>query len=236
MRSIPLRISLPATDCAQAVGSRGCSSGCSFGVRCRRSCGDDDLAVDDRLASNTATGWVAGSVLGSPVCRLNALPCFGHSSSSSSHHTSPSDSDTLAWLQMSPIAYTSLADADDGDGYAVDVELACRCRRRRSSKEQTSVMPTCLLRAGGSRGRACSTTRPSQIVGDVTGGKLRDHLIEEAEHDESFGDLGADTAALEIEALVLVDRADGGGMAALDVVRLDVEVRARSRPTLPRTA
>ena len=53
---------------------------------------------------NTGTGCVAGSVSGSPVTRLNVLPCFGHSISRSSHHTSPSDSETLAWLQMSPMA------------------------------------------------------------------------------------------------------------------------------------
>src|SRR5215207_3764934 len=55
----------------------------------------------------TGTGWVAGSVTGSPVVKLNVLECFGHSISRSSHHTSPSDSETLAWLHVSPMAYTS---------------------------------------------------------------------------------------------------------------------------------
>ncbi len=54
--------------------------------------------------SNTGTGWVAGNVTGSPVSRLNVLLCFGHSISRSSHHTSPSDSETLAWLHTSPMA------------------------------------------------------------------------------------------------------------------------------------
>ena len=54
--------------------------------------------------SNTGTGCVAGSVIGSPVSRLNVLLCFGHSISRSSHHTSPSDSETWAWLHMSPMA------------------------------------------------------------------------------------------------------------------------------------
>ena len=54
--------------------------------------------------SNTGTGCVAGSVAGSPVSRLNTLPCCGHSISFSSQYTSPPESETSAWLQMSPIA------------------------------------------------------------------------------------------------------------------------------------
>lgn len=45
-----------------------------------------------------------------PVVRLNMLPCLGRSSSRSSHHTSPSASEALPWLQVSPMAYTSSAE------------------------------------------------------------------------------------------------------------------------------
>jgi hypothetical protein len=45
------------------------------------------------LTSKTRTGWVAGSVAGSPVSSENVEPCFGHSISRSSSHTSPSDSE-----------------------------------------------------------------------------------------------------------------------------------------------
>src|SRR5690606_39206297 len=58
-------------------------------------------------AVNTGIGCVAGSDCGCPSSRLNVLPWRGHSISRSSHHTSPPDRDTLAWLQMSPTAYTS---------------------------------------------------------------------------------------------------------------------------------
>ena len=37
----------------------------------------------------------------------NVLPCFQHSISRSSASTSPSDSETSAWVQRSPMAYTS---------------------------------------------------------------------------------------------------------------------------------
>src|SRR5947207_1140134 len=43
------------------------------------------------LTSYTRTGCVAGRVAGSPVSSENVEPCFGHSISRSSSHTSPSD-------------------------------------------------------------------------------------------------------------------------------------------------
>src|SRR6056300_1759816 len=52
----------------------------------------------------TATGRVAGSVSGSPVVKLNELPCLGHSSMHESLQTSPSDSETLACEHTSSIA------------------------------------------------------------------------------------------------------------------------------------
>ena len=61
----------------------------------------------DALQNFAPAVWVAGSVEGSPVRRLNALPCFGHSNSRSSHQTSPLESETSACEQTSPIAYTS---------------------------------------------------------------------------------------------------------------------------------
>src|SRR5262249_43315559 len=41
----------------------------------------------------TGTGRVAGRVCGSPVSNENVDPCFGHSISRSSSHTSPSESE-----------------------------------------------------------------------------------------------------------------------------------------------
>ena len=45
------------------------------------------------FTSYARTGDVAGSVAGSPVSSENVDPCFGHSISRSSSHTSPSDSE-----------------------------------------------------------------------------------------------------------------------------------------------
>ena len=54
--------------------------------------------------SYTGTGLMAGNVLGAPVTRLNALPCFQHSSSLVAGNTSPSLSEMSAWLHVSPNA------------------------------------------------------------------------------------------------------------------------------------
>ena len=68
-------------------------------------------------------------------------------------------------------------------------------------------------------------TRWRSSLGERADGQLVEHLVEEAEHDQALGDLRRDAAALEVEALLGVDRADGRGVAAADVVRLDLEVR-----------
>jgi len=62
------------------------------------------MSPSTTVATYTGTGCVAGNVVGSPVSRLNVLPCFQHSSSSSSDSTSPSLSETLPWLHVSPMA------------------------------------------------------------------------------------------------------------------------------------
>src|SRR5689334_15605983 len=54
--------------------------------------------------SYTGTGVVAGRVCGSPVSRENVEPCFGHSISRSSAHTSPSDSEKSACEHVSLMA------------------------------------------------------------------------------------------------------------------------------------
>src|SRR5207247_10446032 len=57
-----------------------------------------------RTISYTRTGCVAGNDWGSPVTSENVLPCFQHSISSSSSHTSPSDSGTSACVHRSATA------------------------------------------------------------------------------------------------------------------------------------
>ena len=98
-RSMPRRISLPPT-----AARRPRISNVLIAAPPLPAVTVTVTASSTSSAVNTGTGWVAGSVTGSPVTRLNVLPCFGHSSSRSSHHTSPSASDTLAWLHTSPMA------------------------------------------------------------------------------------------------------------------------------------
>src|SRR3712207_9062728 len=54
-----------------------------------------------------------------------------------------------------------------------------------------------------------------------------DGVLEEAEHDEALGDVGRNAARLEVVELIPVDRADGRGVRAADVVGLDLEVGDR---------
>ena len=65
----------------------------------------------------------------------------------------------------------------------------------------------------------------AQFGCETTGRQLSQHLVEEAEDDQPLGDVGLDAAALEVEALLLVDRTNGAGVAALDVVGVDLQVR-----------
>src|SRR5262245_39338099 len=64
-----------------------------------------------------------------------------------------------------------------------------------------------------------------QLLGERADRQLIEHLVEEAEHDQPLGDLRRDAPALEVEALVGVDRADRRGVTAAHVVGLDLEVR-----------
>ena len=93
VRSIPLRISLPATPARRPLISSTWSAI------------DDhlDLAVDD-VGLVDGHGRVAGSDCGSPSTSENALPCFQHSRALSSQRTSPSDREMSWWLQRSPMA------------------------------------------------------------------------------------------------------------------------------------
>ena len=59
-----------------------------------------------------------------------------------------------------------------------------------------------------------------------------EHLVEEAGHDEALGPRRMQAAALEVEALIFVDRANRGSVAALDVVVLDLQVGNRLGPRL----
>ena len=120
-----------------------------------------------------------------------------------------------------------VADAHDGDGHAVDLEPRGRCRSPRSSSAQTtrscrrsdrrrrqrrSEVELGRRRGGADRRRAsptgsCSSTsskKPSTTSRSATSGRH--------------------AAALEVEALLLVDRPDRRRVAALHVVGLDLEV------------
>src|SRR3954471_10410157 len=55
-----------------------------------------------------------------------------------------------------------------------------------------------------------------------------EHVVEEPEHDEPLGFLGRDAAGGEVVQLLVVDRADGARVRALDIAGLDLEVGHRA--------
>src|SRR5215204_5117120 len=176
---------------------------------------------------NTGTGCVAGSVNGSPVVRLNVLECLGHSISRSSHQTSPSASETLAWVHVSPMAYTSSSMRTRATGTppttmrrAVPGAMSARATVADAVSVAISGRP-------GQRAVEVELGRhlAAQLLGERAHRQLVEDLVEEAEDDEPLGDLRPDAPALEVEALLGVDRADRRRMAATDVVRLDLQVR-----------
>ena len=208
VRSMPLRIVVAGDRGAQVADLEGAH--CDLHV-------DLDHAVDDP-ATYTGTGLVAGSVCGSPVTRLNVLPCFQHSISLLvAPHLALGERDVGVAAGVAD-GVDVVADAHDGDCAAVDVEarraVRAPARRKRADARCSSA---CADRAWRRPGRAAA--RPARPTG-----QLGEHLVEEAEHDEPLGDLGRDAAALEVEALLLVDRPDRAGVAALHVVGLDLEV------------
>ncbi len=97
VRSIPLRISLPATPARSPRTSSTCSE-------LRRSFDHHlHLAVDDaRLVHRDRPG--GGQRRGLAGLEEKALPCFQHSRVHSSASTSPSESEMSWWLQRSPMA------------------------------------------------------------------------------------------------------------------------------------
>src|SRR5690242_8418224 len=70
----------------------------------------------------------------------------------------------------------------------------------------------------------------AEAADERTDGQTVEDVVEEAEDDEALRLGRRDAAALQVVELVLVDRADGAGVRALDVVGLDLEVRDRLGP------
>src|SRR6188474_2025186 len=71
--------------------------------------------------------------------------------------------------------------------------------------------------------------RLSQRTDELTYRQPVEHVVEEPQHDQSLRLFGRDATRLEVVQLVVVDRADRARVRALDVVRLDLEVRDRLR-------
>src|SRR3954451_13245993 len=98
--------------------------------------------------------------------------------------------------------------------------LACSSGTSSTAQTRTSApmkVPDLLVHRAPQRSGERRHREPSQDV------------LEEAEDDEPLGVFRAHTAGFEVVELVLVDRPDGRGMRALDVVGLDLEVRYRLR-------
>src|SRR5688572_8040080 len=72
------------------------------------------------------------------------------------------------------------------------------------------------------RWRSRTREHPRQLVGDCQPEEAKhtrhrhatEHVVEEPHHDHAVGDLGRNSTGLEIEALLLIDRAGGRRMGA----------------------
>ena len=91
----------------------------------------------------------------------------------------------------------------------------------------TRPSPPALVRLQGVRRVELAGQQRSQPAGERRQRQLLQDLVEEAEGDQPVGHLGRHPPALQVEALVLGDRADGRGVAAAHVVVLDLQVGHR---------
>ena len=140
--------------------------------------------------------------------------------------TSPSDSETSGWLQRSPMAYTVVADAHQAMRWpstsnrrASPVGELVERRTTRSVRHATALA----VELGRDRGAQLGPTSAGT-------GRRSSTSAKKPGDDQPLGDVGGHAPALEVEALLLVDRPDGGGVAAVHVVVLDLEVRHRLGP------
>src|SRR4051812_9082508 len=173
------------------------------------------------------TGWVAGSVNGSPVVREKAEPCFGHSISSSSAQTSPSAIDASAWVHWSPMTYQASSPIRTTARRYPATSNRLAEPGFTSSTEQTLISATTVTsgtdttRVGpgppGLELPGHSGPQRLLLAGERQAG---DDILEEPEHDEALRHVGREAAALQVVELVLVDRPDGRGVGAPDVVGL----------------
>jgi hypothetical protein len=106
-----------------------------------------------------------------------------------------------------------------------DVEAPCRRGCKLVDGAQQELLHGRLLAQLG--GDGCRDERARGLDRQCV-----EHLVEEAGDDEALGARRMQAAALEVEALVFVDRSDGRGVAALDVVVLDLQVGNRLGPRL----
>src|SRR5581483_217631 len=176
-------------------------------------------------------GCVAGSVSGSPVLSEKAEPCLGHSISHSSAQTSPSASDASAWEQRSSRAYQSspmrttarrqpslsTRMADPG---ATSPTLHTTISATAGLRDLVGVAAAAGVELPGDGG-------PQPLLGAGAERQAVDGVLEEAEDDQALGDVGRHAPGGEVVELVRLDRADGRGVGAADVVALDLQVRDR---------
>ena len=153
----------------------------------------------------------------------------GTRSRSSSAHTSPSRKRVVGVRARVADRVEVVADAHDRDAVAVDVEAARRPGREIVAARHDGVTIASPISASPARCSSLSTTERRRPRGERADREALEHVVEEAEHDQPLGLLGRDAAALEVVELVVVDRPDGGGVRALHVVGLDLEVRDRLR-------
>src|SRR3954447_2818420 len=203
----------------------------------------------------TATGRIAGRAVGWPVRRSKRDPCSQHSIVQSS--TSPSDSDTSAWLDASAIACTWPSSSRTTATGRPSTTTRTAPTSGSSSRDSTRCALTALPRSA-LRGALCSwfarsarSRRPLVLRRRVEAGRSHgrrqlgldrgheplldggdadalDELGEEAADDQPPGLDLRDAAGLQVEELLVVEPAGGAGVArADDLAGLDLEVGHR---------
>src|SRR6478609_2032971 len=170
-----------------------------------------------------------------PVRRSNCEPCSQHSMKQPS--TSPSDSETAPWEQMSEMACQFPSPSRTTATSTGPFSPSSSTRSASSGATSSVMQASCAVMRVGSpafddahRLGELGLDRLEQALLDRGDADLLDELGEEpADHEATRVGLG-DAARLQVEELLVVEATGGRGVpGSLDEARLDLEVRHRVR-------
>ena len=172
-------------------------------------------------------GTMAGGPVGSPVRRSKREPCSQHSRVQPS--SSPSDSETLACVQVSSTAvHVAVGGVHDRDPAALDLGQGGAHGRQLvepADPHEAGVGDLLAHAAPPASSRSMAAIRRLLDLGDAD---PADDAGEEPAHDEAAGLVLGDAARHQVEQLLVVEPAGGGGVpGTLDLTGLDLEVGHR---------